>query len=381
MQSNVDMNRFSQPLPNGFMMDPYTGDVYDVMSGDVITVQQQTEAAGQYSPQASNMPAAPGGMDPSSALGGAGLASMLAPSASVSSPGGLAPSIPSVIGGARIEPVGLAGNASEAAATLGMGIEGLPGAAYTPYVAPAIAAGVGAHLGKDSYTAGEGKGALKGALAGLKEPSGAEWFTLGSLTPVVGALGGLAGSMFGSGKSKEQRGRDQGRDKARSSTNIYNPEQEAQIQTAKGWFDTRANGGKSYNIDWGRKDSGDAVGRLNPLVNALISQKDKSAHAGLVGEFVNAVQKGPGSFEDNINTIFKNSGLGRDQVYQAAAQGWNDKQYDAGTRDAYFAAIDKHFGIANPNNARWDQQVGLSEGDQKRNQSELTGTNVKSKKK
>lgn len=269
-------------------------------------------------------------------------------------------------GGAYASSLGSAGSAppSSPGIMASMGLEAAPGTLGGSFL-PALGVAAGAATGYQQFQGV--KNALKGEDMSVMEEAALALPTFGAsflVDPVK--------DFFGSGKSKEQKGRDSVRGDIRSQSNIYNKDQEYMIDVGGGnAFDTRANGGKSYNIDWNQEGVGDVVGAIDPIVAALSSGKDKGSKSGVVGELTNAVVKGGSNKQDAINQIYASTGKSHSDLYQAILARWQAGEISAGERDAYLAALDKQFGIANPNDNRWDQQANLSEEEKSRNAREL----------
>lgn len=238
---------------------------------------------------------------------------------------------------------------------------------------PAAGIAAGAYTGMESI-----KG-IKNAIDG-KDLSLTEQAALALPTFGASFLYNPVKDFFGSGKDKDQRGRDESRNWFRENTGIYGGETgsegESLINIANGTWDTRSHpDDASYNIDWTAPDH-DAIGQLDALTLALMgggarNQGGRDRVAEMTGEFYNAATRGGGDVGANLGTIWQNSGLGWGDAKERIRQQWAAGQIDAGQRDASFAAIDKQFGVANPTGARWEDQAGLSEEERRRNDQEL----------
>lgn len=244
------------------------------------------------------------------------------------------------------------------------------GASIMPYAAPLAALGIGAYTAAQSgkaYGKGKGHGVLGGAWEGLKGAGPlAAVPLLGQFPAIAGALGGMS-----TGKPVSQLKRDAVRRKLLES-GFINPDYTITLPDGSN-YDIGKDGnfrltnegsmpqtGEStrhaYDVDWSKKNIGDIVGALNPLA-AVFADGDKKLTSDFAGYFTNAVTSS-GDVGDNIRSLYTRPGLDRNSIYNAAAQMWRDGKIDENTRDSYFAAIDKVFGVENPTGARWTDPEG-----------------------
>lgn len=101
---------------------------------------------------------------------------------------------------------------------------------------------------------------------------------------------------------------------------------------------------RSYNVDLNRKGVDQQIGAIQPLAQALIGSGNQKAFNDLTGTLTNAALSG-GDAMANIRSIYDQAG-GRNAVYGSVL---GDQSLDQGTRNAYLAAIDRVYGVANPN--------------------------------
>lgn len=269
---------------------------------------------------------------------------------------GSSPSTPSVIGGSTIPA------ASEGVGAFGGGT-GLLSAGYA-LPAAAVAAAYGPSLIKHGgeVLSGESDSDSQVKTALMTNPITA-W-----APPLMDALG----ISIKSGKGEDQLRRDAAREALDS---LYSDRESGHIALADGGiYDTGEHPtDQSYNIDWKalseRPDGNEIVGRLNPLVAAIIGNDDK-LQSDLVGEFYNAATSG-GDAMQNIDTFYQNSGKSWGDLKHEAKLAWDRGEIDADERDARFAALDKQFGVENTSGARWEDVAGLSEEERRRNELEL----------
>jgi hypothetical protein len=189
--------------------------------------------------------------------------------------------------------------------------------------------------------------------------------------------GGYAalGSMFGSKRKIDRDLRKSGR-KGLKDMGIVDQDSSERYNLASGnQFNIRdfknQTGGDAYNIDWNDSSlNRDKVAFLDAISTARMGNKGKvgKASSDITGELYNAA-KSDGNFDGNVRFYGDKAG-GRDRLYAAIADQWSkNKSITADKRDAMFAAIDKEYGIANPNNNRWD--ASLTGKDAERNLKEF----------
>lgn len=155
--------------------------------------------------------------------------------------------------------------------------------------------------------------------------------------------------MFGSGKGKEQVARDEARNFLRENTSIYEGK-DGLIGIGDGkYFDTRTYGKPSYNIDWNDKTAGDRVGAIAPLTVAALGTGDEKVRQQLQSELANAISGGDGDVIKNLQAVYRNSGLSRDDIGTGIWMAYNEGMVDEAHRDAALAENDLLHGVDNPN--------------------------------
>lgn len=114
----------------------------------------------------------------------------------------------------------------------------------------------------------------------------------------------------------------------------------------------RTPGGRAYNLDYNAPGIGEDIGALQPLAIALAGVDPGTTEGSrFVGRLVNAARSG-GDKAANINQLYANTGMTRDQIYGLVNEAATRGIVNEGTRDAAFAAIDRQFGVVNPNAPR-----------------------------
>ena len=267
-----------------------------------------------------------------------------------------------------------------AGATTGTGTTtGLGSAASTfgQYVAGPAATAYGAYNLVDNFgdmensegaMSGAGMGAGIAAMMGLG-PVG--W----AAAIALGLLGGTGLAQFSSGKHPEQKDRDMLRDRLEEyGLAAKDPDTGSHLATlASGeTFDIgRDDREPYYNVGYGTPDYigwsdleegtatpgqvtqfidenyGETVGALNPLMSYFSGYQPKWG-SDLTGYFTNAAHSS-GDPSANIQSFYEQSGLDRNTLYGATVNAYEEGKLDAATADAYRAAIDKVFGVVNPN--------------------------------
>lgn len=128
----------------------------------------------------------------------------------------------------------------------------------------------------------------------------------------------------------------------------------------------------SYNVENNSPDKamGQAVGMINPLAEILVSEQtgeykgdaDKR-RADLAGQLTNTVTGAGGNTWQNVRGLYEKLGMDRDSAYTKIGQLAGTGQITEQERDAYFAAIDSLFGVANKNASAEDQARFQSQQD------------------
>jgi len=215
---------------------------------------------------------------------------------------------------------GLTATGTEASAgtsSLG-GVAGFAGAAYSAY-------NLFKNWGKLSPVQGAMQGAATGAYIGSVIP-GVGTLIGGAVGGIVGALSGL----FGSGKSLDQKARDQVRKFLQQGGMVD-----------ENWCVTLADGSKydigkdghftlpntdgttrnAYDVDFSNPLAGQVVGWLNPLVATMVGA-DPKLQSQFVGYFTNAAlsnAKDLDSAKQNVIALYKSAGADPTQLAQGLA--------------------------------------------------------------
>jgi hypothetical protein len=222
------------------------------------------------------------------------------------------------------------------------------------------------------------------------------------LAPIYESIFGKTG--FGSGKSEGEKARDSGRDFWRSNTGIYKAptgeEGESVIKLANGKeWDTRnfhtGNADDVQNVDWtdlkrdselgSSREKQDILGFFNAMTTAIMLNKNhdlRNTHgvnvqATTASEFYNAAIHGEGDSRENAQAIADNAGVDWGNLKHGILLQWKEGRIDADERDAHWAAIDKYYGVENPNDNRADQQLDLTDEERARNERELGDNTLK----
>lgn len=286
----------------------------------------------------------------------------------VGSASGAAPSAPTVVGAQMGATGGSSAGAGSGVLTGALGV-GLAGGAVGAAYGPSFAEHFGELLTEQENV--DSDSAIKSAL--LAGGPLTAWI------PPVLDWAGIELDWFDSGKSKGQKVRDVTRKHVDKYSDIYADREAGDIKLADGrtWNTGSHPTDSSHNIDWKQvqrePDRNELIGRLNPLVSALIGNENQDVKAQMVGELYNAATLGGGDPYANIQSFYDNTPIGWGDQKESVRLAWENEQITADQRDAEFAAIDKQFGVANPNGTRWEDVAGLSEEQRARNDSELSG--------
>lgn len=152
---------------------------------------------------------------------------------------------------------------------------------------------------------------------------------------------------FGSGKGAAQLRRDEARKYIRDNTGIYEGE-DGLIPVANGqYYDTRV-GGPSYNINWKDKTAGTRVGAAAPLAIALAGGADETTRRQIQSELANALNAGNGDIRANLETLYRNSGLDRNQIWEGIEMAYQEGKISREDADAAQADTDLVYGVINP---------------------------------
>lgn len=299
-----------------------------------------------------------GQLGSSAASTAAGTAASSAAAPVASSLGGT--SLSGTLGSAASGGVDLSAGALGGGEALGGGLM----SSALPFLGYGAGAVVGGLQGKGVYDAVQGKDLSLASQAALALPTFGASFLYNPIK-----------KLFGSSKAPERQDRKQARGVVQGA-GLMGPDSRSIYSLADGsGYDIRtAPDRKAYNIDFNQEGIGDQVGRVNALTYALLGGGKKQRD--ITGEMTNAYRSN-GQFDQNYRAAADKLG-GRNAVYESIANAWKQVKISAQERDAGFAAIDKEYGIANPNNLRWD--AGLSGKDLERNQQELTKPQAQSNK-
>lgn len=405
------MAYFVQPLGDGYMKNPSTGEILDTNSGRVFASSQELRNYA-LQPQSSSLSSSgQGGAGLSSAISGLGTAGSSgasyltgagSTSAATSGATGVGSSITggTMMSNGTIAPMTAGGpgvTASGTGSLAGIGTYALPAAA----VIAGLAGGQDTirRLTDGDQTSTDWRQAaasipnapVVGVYNAIGKPLGIKrddamraTMMLNPLTAPLAALDMMGIPVFGnnSRQSMERKARKEGR-RTLQDMQLLNPDSRSTYSLADGTGiniqDYKKNTGKDfYNIDSSNlQNDADRVALANSIVNAGIGGNSK-LRSDLAGEVYNAWNSN-GKFDENARAKFDALG-GRNAIYEAIAQKWKDSKgkMSANERDSSFAALDKFYGIANPNNQRWEDGAGLSQKEMERNRKELEKFNSSS---
>jgi hypothetical protein len=207
------------------------------------------------------------------------------------------------------------------------------------------------------------------------------------LDKIPGSPTWIANQLFGASRQRQEKGaRKVSRSGAFRDAGLIGAEDGAGYGLADGSefsiSDYKTNTGKdAYNINFDGSENADGISFLNAISSGILGEKsrkgsdvkDSKTSSDLTGELYNAAMSN-GDFAGNIRHMGDKVG-GRDAIYSAVGEQWRNNQIDAAKRDAYFAAIDKQYGIANPTGGRWEDGANLTAGNLKRNKEQLAKAN------
>jgi hypothetical protein len=199
-------------------------------------------------------------------------------------------------------------------------------------------------------------------------------------------IGGAVNAQFGSGKDRDQMDRDRVRD-------YWKDQGLIEVGEDGNWYLTLADGTKFdigkdggamlqnqstnidgqpdrhyYDVDWSNASSPEMAGYLKPLALAMSGISDEKLNSDFTGYLTNAVQSS-GDQIGNIKSLYEQFGGEKDprvMVYGNVWQQWansqgSDNAMTSDERDAQLAAIDKLYGVANPNDTRPDEMAMLNQ--------------------
>lgn len=154
-------------------------------------------------------------------------------------------------------------------------------------------------------------------------------------------------AMFGSTKNEDQIYRDRVRKQLKGHEFI---DENYNLTLADGTaFDIGKDGSiKNYNVDLeANPEAGEIVGEVNPLAHILTAPHgDEKLKSDFSGYFTNAVLSGSADQQaNNVRGLYEKAGLDRESARAGVTALFDKETIDEGTRDAYYAAIDKVFGV------------------------------------
>lgn len=271
-----------------------------------------------------------------------------------------------------------AANPSTYAGQLG---EGISNTLYADLgVAPETAGGIGQFLGSAIPAAATAVGAyslynnltdeeadpLGGALAGAGMGGGAYALlaTQPELWPFLAITGGsaLLGGGLGliKGKNKDRIERDSWRDQLKEGQWMgmgddlkvrFSDGGEMNLGE-EGWRDVGGKKGMPFDMP-DDEESRQIRGMAQPLAHILIGgSDDRSAKRvqDLGGYMGNAAKQG--NARQRLQELYAGSGLDHDTAYGEVWNRYNAGEIDDKTRNAYLAAVDKLYGVVNPNQGK-----------------------------
>ena len=243
--------------------------------------------------------------------------------------------------GVKLNDNQLAGTPTSQGAFVGGQILGAAGVAYTTF-------DLIRNYGRYSPVEGAIRGGVAGAYVGTNILPGVGTF-LGGL---IGGVGGFLGGLFSrSGKSKEQKERDQIRNSMKQAGII---DQDNSLTLADGTkYDIGKDGGhtipnlnggfrRAFEIDASNPLSEEMIAMANPLA-ALISGGKVDRQADIVGYFVNAALSNANSKEDaraNMQSIFASFRITPEQAMSGLAQLYHAGLVQKEVAQAYLNGIE-----------------------------------------
>jgi hypothetical protein len=156
----------------------------------------------------------------------------------------------------------------------------------------------------------------------------------------------LTKAIWGSSKDDDQIYRDRVRKALKDNQFI---DENYNLTLADGTvFDIGKDGSvQNYNVDQTSPETAQLVGAVDPLAHIITApygnEKVKSDYTGF---FTNAVLSGaPDQQMTNIQGLYQKAGLDRDGARAGVDALFAGEKIDEATRDAYFASIDRVFGV------------------------------------
>lgn len=383
VEQRVRQALLGKPVARGRAKDSYQPDTGPMPEENVNLTQAEYDAL--YGPDSYDLvpPAAPTAQSDMNLGAGAGnvLMSYALYDALTHGAAGAAPSTPAVIGGFS-PPMGQIGASASTA-----GGESLLGSVAWPLAASAAldlgARASGSNTLNSANSTMNPVGIFHENMNSLDEIRGGERLggrdqeiALAGGLPTVVATGGTSllvpwgynqlfaeGGLFGSSKSPEQQERDAVRgilDELGVTTRgeaavipgtDFNIDMEGRGRELQNYglnTDERTTRHR-YDIDWSDPNVNELVGAADPLAAFYVRQAGLSDKPGrvadLTGYIVNSGQAGVRGMYDRFNEL----GGSRDILAQSVWDDYNDGNITAEVRNARLAAIDKQYGVENPN--------------------------------
>lgn len=261
-----------------------------------------------------------------------------------------------------------------------------------PYLGAAGAALSAYNLADNFGDMSNQQGALSGAGLGAGLGMAAPLLGFAALGPVgllaaaaLGAGGGLGLAQFTTGKHPEQKDRDLMRN-AFEEAGLLSKDQNTGSHlvglAGGGAFDVgRDDDTPYYNVGYGTpgyvgwedlqrgtatpadvdayitENFGQTVGAIDPLMGAMTGY-DPKLRSDFTGYLTNAAHSS-GNPMANVRGFYEQAGFDRDKIYGATVDAYNRGELDAQTADAYRAAIDRVFGVTNPNQGKGGAAEGF----------------------
>lgn len=99
-----------------------------------------------------------------------------------------------------------------------------------------------------------------------------------------------------------------------------------------------------YDVDFNKEEAGGIVGLLDPM-SSIMTNADKKMRRDMTGFFANAVMSSPNDATANIRGLYEKAGLTRDTAREEITKQYEDGKIDELSRDAYYASLDRLFGV------------------------------------
>jgi hypothetical protein len=148
---------------------------------------------------------------------------------------------------------------------------------------------------------------------------------------------------FWGGKSQDQLGRDQVKNRLREAGVVG---QDLKFNLGDNTFDlqnpTNPEGRHYYDVNWDSPDAQNLAGGTAALAAALGLTNNKQ-HTDATGMLYNAISGG-GDSNENLRTLLDQAG-GHDALYTSVAEQRNAGKISKGDADAYFNALDQAAGV------------------------------------